>query len=202
MGAGTGKLTAALLARGLQVVAVEPDGAMLAELVRHCPGALVALASAEALPLPTASVDAVLVGQAWHWFSYERALAEVRRVIRPGGWLGLTWNASDPQAHWEQQLEELDPDSAYRNNAGPGAERIPGLSQLVVEEATFRWHEDITAQSLAARLATHSAYIMMPADLRASRLAAAGAIVAAEAARRGTAALSFGLATYCARVRL
>ena len=97
VGAGTGQLTARLLERGLAVDAVEPDAAMLAELRRSCPGATAHHAGVEALPLPDASVDAVLVATAWHWFPFEEAVAEVRRVLRPGGWLGLVWNLVTPR---------------------------------------------------------------------------------------------------------
>jgi ubiquinone/menaquinone biosynthesis C-methylase UbiE len=64
LGAGTGKLTAALLASGAEVVAVEPDPAMLAELRRALPPVRALPGSAEAIPLPQASVDAVVAGNA------------------------------------------------------------------------------------------------------------------------------------------
>jgi len=96
VGAGTGKLTGLLLARGLQVTAVEPDEAMLGVLARVHPAAEARQAGADALPLADGAVDAVLVGQAWHWFPHARAAAEIRRVLRPGGWLGLVWNQTAP----------------------------------------------------------------------------------------------------------
>ena len=119
VGAGTGKLTRALLDRGLEVDAVEPDGDMLAELRRVAPEAHAHRAGAEALPLPDASVDVVLAGQAWHWFDHDAAVAEVRRVLRPGGWLGLLWNGMTPVPDgtelgpddgWRGELARLDPD--------------------------------------------------------------------------------------------
>jgi hypothetical protein len=73
LAAGTGKLTGALLSHG-SVTAMEPDPAMLAELHRLFPDVITAEGTAEEIPLPNASVDAVLVGQAWHWFDPERAL--------------------------------------------------------------------------------------------------------------------------------
>ncbi len=94
LGAGTGKLTTALLGRGA-VIAVEPDPAMLAELRRRLPDVDAREGSAESIPLPTGSVDAVLVGQAWHWFDTGRALPELARVLRPGGVLAALWNADD-----------------------------------------------------------------------------------------------------------
>ena len=95
LGAGTGKLTGAALARGTQVVAVEPLESMLAELHRRFPSALAVAGTAESIPLADSSVDAVLVGQAFHWFDPDRALPEIARVLRPGGTLGMLWNHDD-----------------------------------------------------------------------------------------------------------
>jgi ubiquinone/menaquinone biosynthesis C-methylase UbiE len=67
VGAGTGALTGSLIGRGLQVDAVEPDARMLEVLMRLHPKATGHLAGAESLPLPDASVDAVLAADAWHW---------------------------------------------------------------------------------------------------------------------------------------
>ena len=103
LGAGTGKFTGLLVQTGADVTAVEPVDAMraqLAQLVQRLP-ALTALAgSAEAMPLPTASVDAVVCAQAFHWFATEAALAEIRRVLKPGGKLGLIWNVRDESVDW------------------------------------------------------------------------------------------------------
>lgn len=104
LAAGTGKLTEALLPRG-EVTAVEPDPAMLAELQARLPGVEALEGSAEAIPLPDASFDAVLVGQAWHWFDADRALAEVARVLRPGGVLAALWN-DDAGVHWVRGMYE------------------------------------------------------------------------------------------------
>src|SRR5213080_4071365 len=68
LGAGTGKLTATLSALGAEVIAVEPDSAMLSELRHALPTVRALPGSAEAVPLPDASVDAVLAGHALHWF--------------------------------------------------------------------------------------------------------------------------------------
>jgi SAM-dependent methyltransferase len=92
LGAGTGLLAGGLLGLGLDVVAVEP----LAEMRALIPAAATALdGSAEAIPVDDASADAVFVGQAWHWFDEASALAETRRVLRPGGRLALMWNLLD-----------------------------------------------------------------------------------------------------------
>jgi len=96
LAAGTGKLTRQLVRRGLDVVAVEPGDEMRAVLERVLPEVAALAGTAEAIPLPNASVDAVTAGQAFHWFEREPALAEMARVVRPGGGLALLWNAWDP----------------------------------------------------------------------------------------------------------
>jgi ubiquinone/menaquinone biosynthesis C-methylase UbiE len=95
LAAGTGKLTRQLVRRGLEVVAVEPGDEMRGVLKRVLPEVKARAGTAEEIPLPDASVDAVTVGQAFHWFERERALAEIARVLRPGGGLALLWNAWD-----------------------------------------------------------------------------------------------------------
>ncbi|MGJ7440821.1 class I SAM-dependent methyltransferase [Aquipuribacter sp. MA13-6] len=95
LGAGTGKLTRLLLELGHDVVAVEPDPLMREQLVAVSPDAVALAGSGEALPLPDASVDAVLVAQAWHWMDHDRTSVEVARVLRPGGALVLMWNLRD-----------------------------------------------------------------------------------------------------------
>jgi SAM-dependent methyltransferase len=92
VGAGTGKLSAPLVARGADVIAIEPVAAMRERLVAAVPGATAVEAAAEALPLADRSADAVVAGQAFHWFANDTALAEFHRVLRPGRCLGLIWN--------------------------------------------------------------------------------------------------------------
>ena len=107
LGAGTGKLTRALTARGLDVVAVEPDPGMRARLAAAVPGVRLLAGTAEALPLPDASADAVLVAQAWHWVDPVRAVPEIARGLRPGGRLALLWNIRDERVPWVGALGEL-----------------------------------------------------------------------------------------------
>jgi ubiquinone/menaquinone biosynthesis C-methylase UbiE len=100
LGAGTGKLTAVLLSLGADVTAVEPDPGMLAEFRRALPGVRSLSGRAEAIPLPDASVDAVVAGQALHWFDMDRALPEIARVLVPGGVLAGLWNVDDDREEW------------------------------------------------------------------------------------------------------
>jgi len=115
VGAGTGKLTALLLDRGAEVVAVEPDPDMLAVLARRLPPVRALTGRAEALPLPDGSVDAVVAGQAYHWFTRPDADREIARVLRPGGVVGLFWNVPDRGVEWVAEL--------YRATRQP---RLPG----------------------------------------------------------------------------
>src|SRR6201994_3924951 len=107
LGAGTGKLTRELAGRGLDVVAVEPLAGMRDELSRVLPGTPVLDGSAEHIPLPDGSVDAVLAAQAWHWVTPERAAPEVARVLVPGGTLGLVWNERDDAEPWVTELNRI-----------------------------------------------------------------------------------------------
>ncbi len=126
LGAGTGKLTALLAGLGAEVTAVEPDPAMLAELRRGLPSVRALAGSAEQIPLPDASVDAVLCGQALHWFDLSRALPEIARVLVPGGTLGGLWNSDDDRVPWVAGLQD----------AAEGA-ASPSLSRRRSEAASF-----------------------------------------------------------------
>lgn len=101
VGAGTGKLTRTLVPSGARLVAVEPVAQMRSVLERQVPGVEALAGRAEDIPLPVGSVDAIVCGQAFHWFDGPRALAEFHRVLRPGGRLGLIWNRrrSDQPVH-------------------------------------------------------------------------------------------------------
>jgi SAM-dependent methyltransferase len=103
LGAGTGKLTRLLVPSGAKVVAVEPMPEM-----RELLTGIVALAgTAERIPLADRDVDAVTVAQAFHWFDADRALREIHRVLRPGGGLGLVWNARDERQPLQAALSAI-----------------------------------------------------------------------------------------------
>lgn len=106
VGAGTGLLTGEVLAAGHDVVAVDPAPEMLGQLVARWPGVPVVAGTAEALPLTGGAVDAVVAGQAAHWFDVAPAAREIRRVLRPGGVLGLVWNTRDETVPWVAALGE------------------------------------------------------------------------------------------------
>lgn len=107
VGAGTGKLTRLLVERFASVTAVEPDGAMRA-LIPSGPDALEG--TAERIPMPDGSVDAVFCGESFHWFRWERAIPEIARVLRPGGGLVLLWNRPSgglSSAEWPPAVGEV-----------------------------------------------------------------------------------------------
>lgn len=107
IGAGTGALTRVLIERGLAVTAIDPDENMLDQLLAGTPRAVGVVGRAEALPLAEGSVDAITVGQAWHWFEPEAAAREFTRVLRPGGVIGLLWNDRDDREPWLAQLRTI-----------------------------------------------------------------------------------------------
>lgn len=157
LGAGTGRLSSVLLRLGLDVVAVEPDDAMRA-LVPS--GAQPLAGTAEAVPLPDGSVDAVLVGQAWHWFDQERALAEVRRVTRPGGTLGLLWNVFDDRVPWVAELVAAT--RAEDRLSGMEGEEDPYGGGLEGERRTFDHVQPLTRDGLADNIASRSGTVLLP----------------------------------------
>lgn len=107
LGAGTGKLTAELVALGHDVQATDPDPDMLELLVERLPAVRTSRASAENLPLPDQSVDVVVAAQAFHWFDPAAALPEIARVLRPGGRLALVWNFFDTRIAWVRRFAAL-----------------------------------------------------------------------------------------------
>jgi ubiquinone/menaquinone biosynthesis C-methylase UbiE len=60
--------------------------------------------SAERIPLPDQSVDVVVAAQAFHWFDAVAAAKEIRRVLKPGGRMGLIWNVRDQTDPLQQHL--------------------------------------------------------------------------------------------------
>ncbi|RIX27621.1 class I SAM-dependent methyltransferase [Amnibacterium setariae] len=165
VGAGTGKLTAALVAPGREVVAVEPDAGMLATLAEEVPAARALSGTGEALPLPDASADAVVYGQAWHWVDVPRASSEAARVLRPGGALGLVWNVRDTDVDWVRELGDV--------IRGSAAERMIDGDAVVVdppfgplERRDLTWTRPMTVDQLVAMAASRSYVIALAPEER------------------------------------
>jgi SAM-dependent methyltransferase len=177
LGAGTGKLTGVLTRLGAEVTAVEPDPEMLGELRRQLPGIRSLPGSAEAIPLPDGSVDAVLCGQAMHWFNLDVALPEIARVLADGGVLGALWNSDDDRVEWVAGLGAAARGAARRSlsmqraaMADFGVRLAPDLF-APLERAEFPHGQRRTAPSLVATIATHSKVLVMPPAERERLLA-------------------------------
>ena len=170
LAAGTGKLTRLLVQLSSDVVAVEPVDAMRERLVETIPAVTALPGTAESIPLDDGSVDAVTVGQAFHWFDGDAALAEIHRVLRPGCRLGLIWNVKDETVDWVRQLAEII--EAYRGNAPRVAsglwkeafERTDLFGPL--ERARFSFVHETDAQTVIARVTSISFIAAMAPRVR------------------------------------
>ena len=160
LGAGTGKLTRPLLETRARVIAVEPLAEMRSVLARVASAAEVVAGAAEALPLEDASVDAVAAGQAFHWFDPEPALAEIARVLRPGGTMALVWNLRELSDRLQVELNELL--RPYRgstpNEHGQGWRELVAASGRFGAGSVraFAWAQPHTAAELVDRIASVS----------------------------------------------
>lgn len=166
VGAGTGKLTRALLATGADAVAVDPDAAMLAALAEAVPGVPTMVGTAEALPLPDASVDAVVLGQAWHWVEPDAGSREIAQVLRPGGMLGLIWNIRDARAPWVARMTEIMHGSNAEALIADGGPRI-AEPFAAMEAASFEWSRPMTAAMLLEMARSRSYLITATSTERA-----------------------------------
>jgi SAM-dependent methyltransferase len=201
LGAGTGKLTATLVALGADVTAVEPDPAMLAELRRALPDVRALAGSAEAIPLPDGSVDAVLAGNAMHWFDMAVAGPEIARVLVPGGVLAGLWNVMDDRVDWVAGLAQVsgsavigprDTPTSWRAETADAHLPKTGVAARFgsPEQAEFPHGQRRTADSLVATLATRAGMLVMPAQEQEATL---GRIRAFLASRPETARGEFTL---------
>ena len=181
VGAGTGKLTTTLIGLGAEVTAVEPHPDMLAELRRELPSVRSLPGSAEDIPLPDGRVDAVVVGQALHWFDLNRALPEIARVLVPGGVLAAMWNVDDDRVGWVETLAKISKRKSsvtlltWRDELGRSRrERLDAAGSGLFEAAEvgeFEHGQRRTAESLLATIATHSRLLTMEEPARTAVLA-------------------------------
>jgi ubiquinone/menaquinone biosynthesis C-methylase UbiE len=180
LAAGTGKLTRPLAATGAETIAIEPVAEMRA---RIGPAAARALdGTAEAMPLADASADAVTVGQAFHWFDGEAALAEIHRVVRPGGALALVWNRRPLEHPVHAEIERIiapyhGDEPRHRSGAW---RRVFDATPLFgpLEERTFEHARPHDADALADRVGSTSFIAALDDAPRAEVIAAVRALAA------------------------
>ena len=166
LAAGTGKLTRRLVALDAAVVAVEPVPGMRAQLAVTAPTATILDGTAEAIPLADQSVDAVTVAQAFHWFSAPSALAEIARVLRPGGGLALLWNERDERVPWVAEMSRLirwheRTVSRYQHVDWAAVVQAAG-SFTALQEVAVDWEQPMTRDLLADRVRSISYIAVMP----------------------------------------
>ncbi len=166
VGAGTGKLTRTVVELGADVVAIDPDADMLAALRAHVHGVPTFVGTAEQLPLPDAALDAVVMGQAWHWVDPEGGSREIGRVLRSGGALGLVWNIRDESVEWVRRLSDAMGGSNAENLlAGDGPRVAPPFDGL--EHRAWRWERRIDLHQLRDLVFSRSDIITADAEERA-----------------------------------
>jgi SAM-dependent methyltransferase len=200
LGAGTGQLTRRLVARGLEVVAVEPSDGMREQLARAVPGARVLAGRAESIPLDDGAVEAVLVAQAWHWVDVETAVPEVARVLSRGGRLGLIWNVRDEREDWVAQLGQL-MHRGMEQDMGSASPRIaPPFGPT--ERLDVAWTHRLTPADLLALVATRSYVITMQADERRDLLARVQHLVDSHPSLAGRQQIGLPYIARCSRAAL
>ncbi len=172
LAAGTGKLTRLLVPTGAFVFGIEPVAGMRATFLSVLPDTPLIASTAEALALRDASLDALVVAQAWHWFDHERASAEAARVVRHGGGLGLMWNARDRSVPWVDEvwsiMDRVEKHAPWRNHdewRDSAARPTPGFSNQRM--AQFRHEQQITTEGVVQRMASVSHVAVLPESERA-----------------------------------
>jgi ubiquinone/menaquinone biosynthesis C-methylase UbiE len=160
LAAGTGQVTGQLIPRGLSVVAVEPDERMRAVFAARFPQNECLDGTAERIPLPDNSLDAVIVGSAWHWFDAPAALTEIARVLRGCGRLGVFATSIDTGVGW---VSDMFTDVSLRaQQRGADSARnvtLPSADFSGVEEAIFSTSQAMDVADVVAWFRTHSTYL-------------------------------------------
>jgi SAM-dependent methyltransferase len=165
--AGTGKFTRLLVPLGGTVLAAEPVEGMRRGFVGAVPDVPMVAATAEALSVAPGSLDAITVAQAFHWFDADRAFAEFARVLRPGGCVGLIWNARDRSSDWVNEvwsiMDRVEKRAPWRDHEGWDDSELrarPGFGTLHNE--TFRHEQSITPEGVVERIASVSHVAVLP----------------------------------------
>jgi SAM-dependent methyltransferase len=200
LGAGTGLLTEVLVAAGHDVVAVDPSPEMLDQLTARLPGVEAIAGGAEVLPLADGSVDVIVAGQAAHWFDPPAAAREMRRVLRPGGVVGLLWNLRDDRIAWVAELLARIPGRSLEDVHGPALDAF--VRELRADVDTFESGivQRMTPDDIARRTATSSRVVTMTPDRREAFLAEVLELLATHPDTRGKALLELPYRTLAQRL--
>lgn len=169
LGAGTGKLTAALVALGHDVHATDPDPRMLERLAQTVPEARLSQTRAEEIPAADATYDLVIAGQAFHWFDHAKALPEIARVLKRGGSLALVWNAKDERIPWVKRLGNLIGRQDITNPDPAPVEGSPHFGP--VEEESFKHWQTINRHSIQDLVLSRSNIAALPPNQRDAKVA-------------------------------
>jgi SAM-dependent methyltransferase len=185
-GAGTGLLTELLVADGHEVVAIDPARAMLEQLAVRLPRVVTAVAPAEALPLPDADVDLVTAAQAAHWFDPAPAAAEMARVLRPGGSVGLVWSLRDDRAPWVAALSAiLAAENVERFRPRDVADAFARELGADVEATESVFVQEATPEAVVAGFGTRSYAAAMTGERRSAFLGEIRELIATHPDTRG-----------------
>jgi SAM-dependent methyltransferase len=207
LAAGTGKLTRALraLAPTVDVWAVEPVAGMRAAFRRALPTVPLLGATAEALPFAAATLDVVIVAQAWHWFDHDRAAAEVARTVRPGGGVGMVWNARDRGVAWVDQIwgimDRVEKRAPWRDHEHwrESVRALPGFDHP--QTAEFRHAHALTPVQVQQRIASVSHVAVLPPAEREAVLAEVRDVLDGDAETRGRATVELPYRVDCIAYR-
>jgi SAM-dependent methyltransferase len=201
LGAGTGKFTQLLVARGLEVTAVDPSEGMLAQLRASVPGVATAEGTAEMLPLPDDFADLVTAAQAWHWVDGERGFPEVARVLKPGGSLALVWNFRDNRDGWMKRFGEIISDRDEGLEVDGVRRAHPQFEEFEYE--VFSWSQTLTREGLIDLVKSRSIYLVASPDEQQSVLDKVGELLDShpELAGRTTYELPYRTHSFRARVK-
>ncbi len=201
LGAGTGKLTAALVAEGHRVMAVEPLVEMRTILVDRVPKARAIAGTAEQTGLGDMSVDAVVAGAAFHWFDRSPALAEIGRILRPPGILGLLGNTFDASREWVSHLREMLGGSRLgRAGHWPSREELLGRF-ATVDEREFHHEQTVDRDRLLDLALSRSAVATLQADERDALLDRISSLWDQEPELQGLDSVTLGYVTRVRRCR-
>ncbi|AGT10480.1 class I SAM-dependent methyltransferase [Paracoccus aminophilus] len=199
LGAGTGKFLPRLVATGATITAVEPVAAMRAEIEARFPTVTALAGTAEAIPLPDASLDAVVCAQAFHWFAHPAAVAEILRVLRPGGRLGLIWNGRDESVGWVATLSQITDareGNTPRYKSGKWREVVPTPELPLIDTREARnFHRGTAEQVILERTRSTSFIAALPASERDEVLDEVRALIAATPELAGQAEVAFPYVT-------